>query len=138
MSSTENADEFNELLNDLKPYIISLELTNDESNFKFKTEGTTDEEYEVIKQLTESETPLLVPTLNYDNLKYMHLKNIHDEGRLPVYVYISTGVDETGNKRGMFITSFFSFSMIATFEHKKINTATSKIISLIDQYQADE
>ncbi|EQB61595.1 hypothetical protein NAPIS_ORF00825 [Vairimorpha apis BRL 01] len=138
MSSTENAEEFNELLNDLKPYIISLELINNDSNFKFKTEGTTDNEYSVIKKLAESETPISIPSIFYDNLKYMHLKNINEEGRLPVYIYISTDVDDTGNKRGMFITCFFSFSFIATFEHKKINIATSKIISLIDQYQADE
>lgn len=135
----ENREEFDTLLEDLKDNVISLELKDfDGECFKHNSLGTTSEEYNTIQTLYNSETPAQIHKITYDEVKYMLLKCINVEGKKPVYIFISTEPDRANIKKGMLITAFFSYALIATFEHKKINNATSNIISVLDQYQVEE
>lgn len=135
----ENREEFDALLEDLESNVVSLELNDFEGiNFKHNTSGTSKDQYALIKNLYESETVKQVQSVTYDGIKYMFLNCIQDEGKKPVYIFISTEADKDGLKKGMLVTGFFTYALIATFEHKKINNATAKIISVLEQYQVEE
>ncbi|KAK6089760.1 hypothetical protein P3W45_001262 [Vairimorpha bombi] len=138
-SSEESQGQFDRLITDLQDIVMSIEILEEsESNFKQETEGTTRDQYELIQSLTDSPSLVPIQNIKYDGLKYMFLKNIQDEGKPPVYLFISTDADANGKKRGLFITSFFSYSVIFTFDFKKINATTAKIINVLDQYQPEE
>ncbi|KAF9765033.1 hypothetical protein NGRA_0072 [Nosema granulosis] len=135
----ENREEFDALLEDLESNVVSLELVDFEgTSFKHNTSGASEDQYASIKTLYASETAVQVQSITYDGIKYMFLKCIQDEGKKPVYIFISTEADKDGIKKGMFITGFFTYALIATFEHKKINKATAKIISVLEEYQVEE
>ncbi|WUR02553.1 uncharacterized protein VNE69_02080 [Vairimorpha necatrix] len=139
MTSSESEGQFEGLINDLKDKVISMEiLEGSDSYYKQDTEGASSDQYDLIRSITESDTLKIVQNIKYDNLKYMFLKNIGDEGKPPVYLYISTDVDQNNMKRGMFITAFYCYSLVFTFDFKKLNNTTAKIINILDQYQAEE